>query len=117
MELHTAGWSGLWTLAIVFFVVIPSIRWSIGGGRWGVHYGRRRARRYSRHWGADLDREDDDDPSRKQLDAFREELDSRLAEIDTLHGRVAELENRLDFTERLLAERHEQPLVKDSAAS
>lgn len=38
-----------------------------------------------------------------------ERLDRRLAELDSLDGRVAELENRLDFTERLLAARREEP--------
>lgn len=42
--------------------------------------------------------------------AFRaevEQLQSRLAEVDTLHTRVAELEERVDFTERLLAQAHD----------
>jgi hypothetical protein len=34
-------------------------------------------------------------------------LDARLAVLEQLEGRVAELENRLDFTERLLAQRSE----------
>ena len=36
-----------------------------------------------------------------------EQLQQRLAEVDALHGRVAELEERLDFTERLLAQSRE----------
>jgi hypothetical protein len=35
------------------------------------------------------------------------ELQSQLADADTLHNRVAELEERLDFAERLLAQRDE----------
>ncbi len=31
-----------------------------------------------------------------------EDVEMRLAELDTLHARVAELEERLDFSERLL---------------
>jgi hypothetical protein len=38
------------------------------------------------------------------LRAEVEQLQLKLAEVDTLHGRVAELEERVDFTERLLAQ-------------
>jgi Tfp pilus assembly protein PilO len=37
------------------------------------------------------------------------ELQHRLAEVDTLQVRVAELEERLDFAERLLTRGQEQP--------
>lgn len=36
-----------------------------------------------------------------------EQVQQRLAEVDALHGRVADLEERLDFTERLLAQSRE----------
>jgi hypothetical protein len=42
--------------------------------------------------------------------ALRAEVDllqARLSEVDTLHNRVAELEERVDFTERLLAQSHD----------
>jgi hypothetical protein len=32
-----------------------------------------------------------------------------LNEVDILHHRIAELEERVDFTERLLAQAHEAP--------
>jgi hypothetical protein len=35
-------------------------------------------------------------------------VEGRLAEMESLDARVAELENRLDFTERLLAGRREE---------
>ena len=38
------------------------------------------------------------------LRADVEQLHQRLGEVDTLHHRVAELEERVDFTERLLAQ-------------
>ena len=36
-----------------------------------------------------------------------EQMQQRLAEVDTLQHRVAELEERVDFTERLLAQAHD----------
>jgi hypothetical protein len=41
------------------------------------------------------------------LKAELELLQTRLGEVDMLHNRVAELEDRLDFTERLLAQAHD----------
>ena len=38
-----------------------------------------------------------------------EELEHRLMDLDGLQGRVMELEERLDFAERLLAEQRAQP--------
>ena len=44
-------------------------------------------------------------------DAFNrdEEIRKRDEQIESLETRVAELESRLDFTERLLAQRRDQP--------
>ena len=36
-----------------------------------------------------------------------DQLQMRLAEVDTLQARVTELEERVDFTERLLAQAHD----------
>jgi hypothetical protein len=41
------------------------------------------------------------------LRAEVDQLQARLGEVDVLHGRVAELEERIDFTERLLAQAHD----------
>jgi hypothetical protein len=41
------------------------------------------------------------------LRADVEQLRHRLGEVDGLHGRIADLEERLDFTERLLAQSRE----------
>lgn len=40
------------------------------------------------------------------------DLEGRVAELETLHQRVAELEERLDFNERLLAQQHEAPRLE-----
>jgi hypothetical protein len=48
-----------------------------------------------------------------------EELRLRLGQVDQLQQRVGELEERVDFTERLLAQQHEserQSLPKDETA-
>ena len=41
------------------------------------------------------------------LQAEVEQMQTRLAEVDTLQHRVSELEERVDFTERLLAQAHD----------
>jgi len=41
------------------------------------------------------------------LRAEVEQMQTRLAEVDTLQHRVSELEERVDFTERLLAQAHD----------
>jgi Tfp pilus assembly protein PilO len=41
------------------------------------------------------------------LRADLEQLHARLGEMDALHARVLELEERVDFTERLLAQSHD----------
>jgi Tfp pilus assembly protein PilO len=41
------------------------------------------------------------------LRAELEQLHHRLGEVDVMQGRIAELEERLDFTERLLAQSRE----------
>jgi Tfp pilus assembly protein PilO len=43
------------------------------------------------------------------LRAEVDQLQTRLSEMDALHHRVAELEERVDFTERLLAQAHDAP--------
>jgi Tfp pilus assembly protein PilO len=42
------------------------------------------------------------------LQAEVEQLQARLSEVDTLQHRIAELEERVDFTERLLAQTQPQ---------
>ena len=56
---------------------------------WGPHWRRRHESRDAARARAELD----------------QDIRARLATVDQLETRVSELENRLDFTERLLAER------------
>ena len=49
----------------------------------------------------------------KRIDAGRRDVDKMNARLDDLDGaeqRVAELEERLDFAERLLAQKRSEPL-------
>lgn len=71
------GWAFWWIIPMMMF-----FWW----GPWGRH-------RHRSQWQR---------PERAELD---EETRARLAMVDSLEARVSELENRLDFTERLLAER------------
>jgi hypothetical protein len=57
-----------------------------------------------RAFGRRLERKGGADPA---LRSEVELLHTRLADVDTLHARVAELEERVDFTERLLAQNRE----------
>jgi hypothetical protein len=89
-NVHVIG--GWW---IVFFF-LPFFFWRRAG--WGRSRGQRSG--WERSW--------DTGPSRPpELD---ESVRARLELVDQLESRVAELENRLDFAERLLAERKEQRL-------
>jgi hypothetical protein len=50
----------------------------------------------------------------KEVEALRDEVAQLRVEVDELHGRVApvdEIQNRLDFTERLLAQARERGLL------
>lgn len=65
----------------------------------------RRWSRRSRHWGDFPDGADGpsrEDPERREAEQRRKD-----EQIESLETRVAELESRLDFTERLLAQRRE----------
>ena len=50
----------------------------------------------------------------KEVEALRDEVAQLRAEVDLLHDRVApvdEIQNRLDFTERLLAQARERGVL------
>jgi hypothetical protein len=78
----------MWEIGWMFFVV-PLVLIGALGRHWG--YG---------HW-----RHGRPDGSPR----MEEELDEQRAHVETLERRVAELEERLDFTERLLASRSQHP--------
>lgn len=59
-----------------------------------------------RAFGRRLEGKSNPDPA---LKADVEQLHSRLGEVDNLHARVLELEERVDFTERLLSQTHDAP--------
>jgi len=43
---------------------------------------------------------------------LRQDTEARLQDLEALYGRVAELEERLDFAERLLAKQEEAPRLE-----
>lgn len=91
------------TILLIVFVVIPAVRWSLGGIR--------SRRRWSHKWG-DIGGDLGDPGLADEVAALRSDLESRLGEVEQLQARVGELENRLDFTERLLARQEPQTLAK-----
>lgn len=80
-----------WMAMIVLFAVVMPMM----GRRW---YGHSRDRVRPGH--------------RERMEALEAELEDRLEDIRMLETRVAELESRMDFSERLLgrAEGHQEPL-------
>lgn len=79
----------LWMFLLLFFVVGPALGWGWRGGR------------AARRWiGAD-----DELPAagRRTVRQLEQELQRGMEVIEVLESRVAELENRLDFAERLLS--------------
>jgi hypothetical protein len=110
---YASGWSTLWTLVVVFGIVIPAVRWGLGT----VGFGPSDCSRWRRirSWGGVWAYEGDERPLHREVETLREELDRRLGEVDALQSRVAELEDRLDFAERLLTERSDRALARKVA--
>lgn len=52
-----------------------------------------------------------------QLHAEIDQMRDQLAEVDSLRARVGELEERIEFTERLLAQRKNQDLLPRGGSS
>jgi hypothetical protein len=78
-----------------FWLIPLVIFWSIGFRRRWRHLPRSRKFRHRAEEVADRDPE------------MMSELESQRNYIGELESRVAELENRLDFTERMLSSRHQ----------
>ncbi len=91
--------STFWVVFVVFFVVGPATRWGLRAGRLG--YRRGRGYRFG-VLGSD-DGVGQIDPHR--LEELMSTVEQRNQDVELLQSRVNELENRLDFAERLLAER------------
>jgi len=54
--------------------------------------------------------------SQRQLEELRDEVAFLKREMDAMHGRVGdldEIQNRLDFAERLLAKVKERPMLQE----
>jgi hypothetical protein len=86
-----------WLLPVMFF-------WFFGFRHWGDQSKRARAKLKARHrrrmgWDPGSPDETDGETAR--------ELEDQRSYMEAMELRIAELENRLDFTERLLAKRTE----------
>ena len=103
MTINASVWSWVWIPFFFLFVVRPIIRF---GAR-------------ARGWGWDPRWDWDGHPRRGRQRLARDpdleaQLEARLAEVDQLQSRLNELENRLDFAERLLAQ-HRAPQAVGAA--
>ena len=101
--------STFWVVVLVLAFVGPLSHWGwraqarFGGyGRWTG----RGFRGYGR-----FGHDDDDRLDRDRLDELTNLLEQRNQDVEILLSRVTELENRLDFTERLLADRKNTDLL------
>ncbi|MEO8199894.1 MAG: hypothetical protein ABI679_05165 [Gemmatimonadota bacterium] len=89
----------------VFWIWPVALVWFLGFRRWGWHGNEARAqweskrRRKLRRAGWTPDDDDEGESSAP----VRLELDDQRDTIQNMEARIAELENRLDFAERLLA--------------
>lgn len=90
----------IWLLLPLFFMGLAVRRWQ--WRRWAMIEG---ARGYSPYVWRDPS-EWYGQPGRRFVPEQRPDSDQQQAIIDALETRVAELEERLDFTERLLEGRH-----------
>lgn len=104
-----AGMPSLWSVFWVVFVIIPAVRWSVG---WS--WNRNRWWRVD-GWGDADGRQSVGGSNRRRIAQLQEELESRVSDIEALNARVAELENRIDFAERLLAGHRETTPVPTSS--
>jgi hypothetical protein len=87
--------SPVWMVFIVLFVVARTSRWRAGRRGYG--------RGYLSRWGAWNG--DEAFGESKRIDELMTTVEQRNQDVELLQTRVTELENRLDFAERLLAER------------
>ena len=93
--------STFWIVFLVLFVIGPMSHWGWRSRFGGYRKWRGRAFRGYGRFGWD----DDEAAERERLDELTNLLEQRNQDVELLLSRVTELENRLDFTERLLADR------------
>jgi hypothetical protein len=94
---HSMSWI-IWPLLILGFMALRRGRYRGPRGPWDMAG--------MSGWGS---RQQGVDP-----EALLKELESQRAQLDEMAARLAELENRADFTERLLAAPHEDALKSTS---
>jgi len=85
------------SFSFMTFVAVMAVLWTINSGR-----RRRRRIQIGRNGGILIDHESDEETARRLAD-LESTIAARDEEMDRLHERVAELESRLVFTERLLS--------------
>lgn len=98
--MFSSAW--FWMMLAVFFIMGP-MRWR--RGRWD---------RWSR---SDGDRDEQRERGSRETKESAERLQRRDEQVEQLEVRVAELESRLDFAERLLAPRREPALAPPHQAT
>ena len=99
--------STFWVVFLVLFLVGPLGRWGWRARMGG--YGKWRGRAFRGYGGFGYDEEERMD--RDRLDDLTNLLEQRNQDVEVLLSRVTELENRLDFTERLLADRRNTEML------
>lgn len=100
-------WGFPWMVLVLLVVLVATRRrrwerWAMTGPGWGWRYGRPGAE-LGAPLGAPWWREGADAPR------LRRELEQQRDYAETLERRIEQLEERLDFTERLLTERRAAP--------
>lgn len=90
------------SFSLIPLFVVLAVFWTINSGR------RRRRRIQIGQDGILIDHDHDENTERRLVD-LENTLATRDEELDRLHERVAELESRLDFTERLLSAPRQDP--------
>ena len=106
-------WAMAWLFWLVLFMVVTSSmrrrrwrRWAMMGPGWYPPYAARWSWRYGHHgYGGDLPDESEWRGGGRLTATPRRGVEERQDYVESLERRIAQLAERLDFTERLLAGR------------